>query len=111
MVFNYTIFSNVTYDPSRDYFASDGYVPGAHMKETYKGTVISDDVMAGLEKLFYIFNCNHPKDFKGHSLSVGDVVAMIDTQGITTNYACASFGWTLLENFDPINKNAQWMER
>lgn len=29
-----------------------------------------------LENVFYTFNVNHPKDFKGHSLSVSDIVAI-----------------------------------
>ena len=29
-----------------------------------------------LEDVFYTFNVNHPKDFKGHSLSVSDIVAI-----------------------------------
>ena len=29
-----------------------------------------------LEKIYHIFNVQHPEDFKGHSLSVGDVVAL-----------------------------------
>ena len=29
-----------------------------------------------LEDVFYTFNVNHPKNFKGHSLSVSDIVAI-----------------------------------
>ncbi len=29
-----------------------------------------------LENLFYIFNCDHPKDFTGHSLSCSDIVEL-----------------------------------
>lgn len=44
-----------------------------------------------LEHLFYIFNVDHPKDFKGHSLSVGDVVELDGR-----NYYCDSAGWKAL---------------
>ncbi len=32
------------------------------------------DVVDSLEQLFYIFNCQRPHDFKGHSLSVSDII-------------------------------------
>lgn len=41
-----------------------------------------------LEELFYVFNCDHPEDFMGHSLSVSDVV-VIDGK----KYYCDPFGW------------------
>lgn len=31
--------------------------------------------------------------FHGPSLSVGDIVAVTDDKGVTTEYLCASFGW------------------
>lgn len=42
--------------------------------------VYSGEIEAGryiedtLENLFYIFNCKHPVDFRGHSLSVSDII-------------------------------------
>jgi len=45
-----------------------------------------------LEKLFEIFNINHPEDYRGHSLSVSDVVEL---DGV--NYYCDSHGWVKLE--------------
>ena len=44
-----------------------------------------------LEHLFYVFNMQHPADFRGHSLSVGDVVEL---DGV--NYYCNSCGWRKL---------------
>jgi hypothetical protein len=35
-----------------------------------------------------MFNLEHPKDFRGHSLSVSDIVQMEDEF-----YYCDSFGW------------------
>ena len=45
-------------------------------KVVYEGDRDFDfvDDLDCLEQLFYIFNCQHPKDFRGHSLSVSDVV-------------------------------------
>ena len=34
------------------------------------------DVIASLEDIYTRFNIDHPKDFKGHSLSVSDVVVL-----------------------------------
>ena len=44
-----------------------------------------------LENLFYVFNMQRPDDFKGHSLSVSDVVEL---DGV--NYYCDSAGWVKL---------------
>lgn len=46
----------------------------------------------GPDDLFYIFNMEHPADFKGHSLSVSDVIEMED--GF---WYCDSFGWVELD--------------
>lgn len=43
----------------------------------YEGLLEDEkDVNPGLEKIFTIFNNSIPSDFKGHSLSVGDVVEL-----------------------------------
>lgn len=44
-----------------------------------------------LESLFAIFNNNHPKDYKGHSISVSDI---IEIDGMA--YYCDSFSWKAL---------------
>lgn len=42
---------------------------------TYKGTVADDErINRSLEYLFGKFNVNRPDDFKGYSMSVGDMV-------------------------------------
>lgn len=59
-------------------------------KNIYSGDIdIKDNVMVMLEKLFTIFNIDHPKDFRGHSLSVSDIVKMNNKY-----YYCDDFGWT-----------------
>lgn len=46
-----------------------------------------------LEGLFEEFNCgDYPEDYKGHSMSVGDVV---EINGVA--YICASFGFHRIE--------------
>ena len=45
-----------------------------------------------LESLFEEFNLRHPKDFRGHSLSVSDIVKVNNNY-----YYCDSFGWKKLK--------------
>ena len=48
-----------------------------------------EDIDVLLEEIFRIFNVYMPKDFEGHSLSVGDIVELDD--GYTS--ICDVFGW------------------
>lgn len=51
-----------------------------------------------LEDVFNVFNLNRPEDFEGWSLSVSDVVQLIDSPiGENGFYYCDSFGWKKLE--------------
>lgn len=52
-----------------------------------------------LEKIYYIFNMERPEDYKGHSLSVGDIVA-VKCSGKTEYHYVDSFGFVLLVDFD-----------
>lgn len=60
----------------------------------YEGEVEADTEVEyeALEKLFEQFNCNHPKDFKGCSMSVSDVVSLTENNEIDWYY-CDRFGW------------------
>ena len=58
----------------------------------YEGEIEGNNVKAILEELFEIFNIDRPEDFKGHSLSVSDVVEL---DGI--NYYCDSIDWKRLD--------------
>lgn len=51
----------------------------------YKGDVQAEN----LEEIFYIFNNEYPAEYKGHSLSVSDIV---EADGIGTFY-CDRFGF------------------
>lgn len=59
-----------------------------------------DTVGDKLEAVFVKFNLNRPEDFKGHSLSVSDVVVMDDKA-----YYVDSVGFQPLKEFKPIEKN------
>lgn len=59
----------------------------------YSGEIEEDDVFeALLELLFTVFNTMKPENFKGHSLSAGDIVELDGTM-----WYCDSFGWKQLE--------------
>ncbi len=51
-----------------------------------------------LESLFYKFNTEHPEDFRGHSLSVSDVI-VIRERGKSTAYYVDSVGFKQLDHF------------
>ena len=53
-----------------------------------------------LEDLFVMFNTDHPADFRGHSLSVSDVVSVME-EGKWASYYVDSFGFRKLEGFYP----------
>ena len=61
-----------------------------------------------LEDVFYMFNMNRPDDFKGHSLSVSDIVALKLNGAVSFHYV-DSFGFKRLDGFLPDNplKNAE----
>lgn len=72
-------------------------------KENYEavyahGIRISEDVTQTLENLYYIFNQERPEDFKGHSLSVSDIVAL-KRDGVVSYYYCDSVGFKELPDF------------
>lgn len=70
---------------------------------TYAGT-LPDEVLhmgqpeAMLESLFSRFNMERPQDFRGHSLSVSDVIAL-KLDGQVTCYYTDSFGFEKLPDF------------
>lgn len=64
----------------------------------YEGEVGEFRGNATLEALYTQFNTNHPEDFRGHSLSVSDVI-VISIDGKNTAYFCDSFGFTEMPEF------------
>ena len=58
----------------------------------YEGTVQA----TGPEDVYRIFNDERPYDFKGHSLSVSDVVEIISEDSSTFHF-CDSFGFKDIE--------------
>ena len=48
---------------------------------------------------YHMLNTDHPEDFRGHSLSVSDIVALKE-QGVVSYHYVDSIGYTELPNFD-----------
>lgn len=59
---------------------------------------VSQDAM--LEGLYTKFNLDHPEDFRGHSLSVSDIVAL-KTNGVVSYHYADTVGFKELIGFDP----------
>lgn len=51
-----------------------------------------------LDKLYTKFNIDHPADFKGHSMSMSDIVVLND-KGTRTAWYCDSFGFREVAGF------------
>ena len=69
-----------------------------------------------LENLFYKFNMEHPEDFKGHSLSVSDVI-VVKERGKNIAFYVDSIGFKQVDNFEkchvriPESRNKRDFER
>lgn len=94
-----------------DYLQKKGYdVVRSNYNAVYSGTLSNaDDTAHALSELFYTFNNDHPADFRGHSLSVSDIVAL-KQNGVVSCHYVDSFGYKELPAFlQPENylKNAE----
>lgn len=67
-------------------------------KVVYEGEInkVDEQDFDICEILFYMFNAARPKDFKGRSLSISDVVVITDGQ-YTTKYYCDVVGWVKIK--------------
>ena len=67
-----------------------------------------ENKFANLESVFQQFNVNRPDDFKGHSLSTSDIVALKMNGAVTFHYV-STVGFRQIEGFLPDNplKNAE----
>ena len=72
---------------------------------TVHGTETKQELL--LEGIFHTFNVNRPDDFRGHSLSVSDIVALKANGEVSFHYV-DSFGFQKLDGFlDNPLKNAE----
>ena len=84
------------YQPKQPSFMVDSNKKNYSKKpynNVYEGEILEDLTNSDLlEKIFYIFNMKRPDDFKGHSLSVGDIVVLHEDD-YKRAYICDIFGW------------------
>lgn len=59
------------------------YIDRENYNRVYRGRLQEGET---LEDIYRRFNINHPKDFRGHSLSVGDIVAVKQDGKITAHF-------------------------
>ena len=71
--------------------------PAAYEK-IYEGTVSEDRTIVVLEDLYTMFNQHHPKDFRHHSMSVGDIIVLTDTKEPGAHF-CDPIGFTEVPEF------------
>lgn len=70
-----------------------------HYELVYVGTLPPfTDQARMLEDLYMKFNLYHPEDFRGHSLSVSDIVAL-NVGGVVSSHYVDSFGFKELTDF------------
>ena len=75
---------------NHDFAQKHGGVNVDDYEKIYTGQIPNEGgVNELLEKLYTKFNCHHPEDYKGRSLSVSDLIVL---EGIGT-YFCDSIGF------------------
>ena len=83
----YRMFANLGEDIQVVDFEKDNY------KKIYNGNIESNrPTMEILDDLYEIFNTDHPRDFKGRSLSMSDIVYINNEY-----YHCQSCGWRKID--------------
>ena len=96
-----------------DYLQSKGVTPerGGYDAIYTGGFIDYGNARTNLDMIYQRFNVDHPADFKGHSLSVSDIVAL-KQNGVVSCHYVDSIGFRELPNFlKPENylKNAEML--
>ena len=83
-----------------DYLQSKGVTPerGGYDAIYTGGFMDYGNARTNLDMIYQRFNVDHPADFKGHSLSVSDIVAL-KQNGVVSCYYVDSIGFRELPNF------------
>ena len=76
-------------------------VGGSHYNKVYSGTLKSGE---NLDSIYERFNLYHPDDFRGHSLSVSDVL-VLNREGEITAYYVEKEGFTVIAGFIRIGSS------
>ena len=72
----------------------------------YSGPMLPDET---LDDIYYRFNCDHPEDYKGHSLSVSDVI-QVNKGDVSKVYFTDSFGFKEIPDFFKDQQRPQSLE-
>lgn len=72
------------------------YVDRENYHGVYSGRLKDSET---LEDIFTRFNVNRPEDFKGHSLSVSDIIGIVDAEGNAKAYYVDSAGFEEITDF------------
>ncbi len=96
---------DIRFQPFADLIESGGRPDFANYEKVYEGgmdavSCASNDLRDKLEGIFQKFNIDRPDDFKGHSLSVSDVVVLNEKA-----YYVDNFGFQPLKEFKPDAKS------
>lgn len=75
------------------YAACRNRVPAELYEKVYRGEIEAKT----LEDIFYIFNVRHPKDYRGRSLSVSDVVEVHGQEAGSSFYFCDRFSFEKID--------------
>lgn len=71
----------------------------APYRSVWNGTEEAADDMDLVNYLWEVFNERHPDGYRGHSMSVSDIVRVKNTETNTIKYYyCDSFGWKDITN-------------
>ncbi len=88
-----------------------GRVPEYDHYEVIYVSPLYPDIIDGsvLDNLYMKFNTNLPQDYRGHSLSVSDIVALKQDNKVTCHYVDSLGFWELKDFIPPENylKNAE----
>ena len=71
------------------------YIDRENYDRVYRGRLQESET---LDDIYKRFNVDHPQDFYGHSLSVGDIISIKKDGAITTHFV-DSFGYTEVPDF------------
>ena len=101
----YLIYQLKQDDTTRDlrfepYRRAENRIDKANYQPVYAGALQQNgNLSQQLEGLFQQFNVNRPTDFKGHSLSMSDVIT-VRRSGVTSSHYVDTFGFVELPGFD-----------
>lgn len=78
-------------------YSHKDYIDSAIYDQVFEGEIQN---YQGLESLYKRFNLQLPDNYYGHSLSMSDVIEVIDHHNEVCHFYCDTFGFQQIE-FDP----------